>query len=173
MPFPDDRGDYEWQGDDHVGLDLSTKSLELLLGGLSPTLGQAHDLELPAGLLSRRQQDVVIAMFDSLGLMCRRDVPGARDAVGRMSEPTYWGQTPFKWFSEKIDAAPGPINETQSWLINGYSLSGKDDLDTLAMSILTSMSITTTPSPSSGPSPPKPSSPRSTAYLYLPNESVH
>ena len=32
-PFPGDCHDYEWQGNDHVGLDLSAKSLELLLGG--------------------------------------------------------------------------------------------------------------------------------------------
>ncbi|MBI5772573.1 MAG: hypothetical protein HZA89_02385 [Verrucomicrobia bacterium] len=77
-----------------------------------------------SGDLGHYEQKAIFAMFESLGLMARRNVPGATELALRMADLNYWKNAKFKWPS-----VHGSENEILFHLHEGFALSGRNDLE--------------------------------------------
>ncbi len=86
---------------------------------------------------SRRcHPDVAISIFNGLGLMSRRGVPGADEIIREMLSPDYWKDT-FKWHPPDLKAMPLSAElESVNWALWAYAISGQDDLSEIRQSIL-------------------------------------
>ncbi len=88
------------------------------------------------GPLQGGQTDAVSGMFDALGLMCERDVKGARALVGKMLEPKYWEGVRFRWYDRPMPQRPPFAYESIIRVMYGYSLSRRPDLKDRVREIL-------------------------------------
>jgi len=89
-----------------------------------------------AGPLDTSRYNAVSGMFKCLGLMCERDVKGARAFVDKMLEPRYWEDIQFRWYARPMPQRPPFAYESISRVMFGYSLSRRSDLKDRVRKIL-------------------------------------
>jgi len=91
----------------------------------------------PEGVLSVESQSILSSVFDSIGILCRRDVDRANNLVKELASVAYWRNRKYSWYSEEIlDKKPERRMESLSRFLYGYRLANSDKLVEVLASIL-------------------------------------
>jgi hypothetical protein len=81
-----------------------------------------------SGLLDENHRKELHAMFDFLGLSCRRDVPEAIVLVDQMQSRKYWPMSKFHLYPDVMrKRRDGESIELQGYVMWGYALSRRTD----------------------------------------------
>jgi hypothetical protein len=97
-----------------------------------------HDTE---GDLHGMMRDQVRAAFHSLGVFCRRNVPGAIAMVDELSREGAWTKVKYRWIRQGV---PSELTETQHnmvALLAGYALSGRSDIEDRCREAIDSITV--------------------------------
>jgi hypothetical protein len=96
-----------------------------------------------SGVLTAAQQNKVIAIFYSLGLMSRRGVTTSSDILDEMTDLKYWLNS-FKWRPDELVTPNHLTAELESlvWVMLAQTIAGhRDDLSEIRFAILDQISV--------------------------------
>ena len=80
-------------------------------------------LKSKSGLVTHVERDTLSALFNSLGIMCGREIGEARTFTVTMMDPEYWQDVKFHWHDKEGMHPSHQFVNTAQYLMLGYSLS--------------------------------------------------
>jgi hypothetical protein len=82
------------------------------------------------GVLTSDERNAMVAIFDALAVMSRREVAEATQVLDEMLSRSYWKDISFRWRGEAVRSPLTTVDQLVSWVLWAHARTGRlDDLE--------------------------------------------